>query len=124
MVPCQNESEVIKEAKALCDSTIREAKAHQTNLIREAEAQHATCIREAEVNCTSIITEAEDCCTMALRKAESHCAKQACSIQLLHAEGMQHLEMQAIEEEWKNHLSFLAALEWHYRPVPQKPMGY
>ena len=108
----QNESdttEAIKEAKALCDFTIREAEAHQTTLIREAEAQHATCIREAEANCTSTIAETENCCSTAIRKVETHCVKQACSIQLSHDEGMQHLETEAIEEEGKDCLSFLAA---------------
>ena len=100
-------TKVIKEAKALCTSTIREAEAHQVTLISKAEAWHATCIREAKANCTSTIAEVEGCCSTAIRKAESCGAKQACSIQLLHAKGMQCLETQAIEEDRKDCLSFL-----------------
>ena len=90
----QNESEAteaIREAKALCGFTIREAKTHHTTLIRKGKA-----------NCASIITEVEVCCITAFRKAESYCAKHAYSIQQLHAEGMQHLEMEAIEEEGRD----------------------
>ena len=76
-------------------------------LISEAEAWQATCIKEAEANCASIIAEAENFCSMVIRKAESHSTKQACSIQQSHAEGMQDLEMEAIGEEGKDHLSFL-----------------
>ena len=126
MALLQNESEAteaIKEAKALCDSTIREAKAHWTTLIREAETQHATCIREAEANCASIITEAEGCCTMAIRKVESHCAKQAHSIQLSHSKGMQCLQIEAIEEEGKDHLSFLTACGTALQASPLEAHG-
>ena len=76
-------------------------KLRPTILISEAEAQHATCIKEAKANCASIIAEAESCCSIAITKVESHGAKQS------HAKGMQHLETEAIEEEGKDHLSFL-----------------
>ena len=111
MILHQNESqmtEAIKKAKVLCASTIREAEAHPVTLISKA-AWHTTCIRESEANYASTIAEAEGCCSTAIRKVESHSAKQACSIKLLHVEGMQCLEMEAIEEEGKDHLSFLAA---------------
>ena len=111
---CQNESETtesIKETKTLCTHTTREAEANQVMLISKAEAWHATCIKEAEANCASIIAEAENCCSTVIRKVESCGTKQACSIQQSHAEGMQHLEMEAIGEEGKDHLSFLAACE-------------
>ena len=122
----QNESkatEAITEAKKLCGSTIREAKACHTTLIREAEAQHATLIREAKANCASIITEAEACCTTAIRKVESCCAEHACSIQQLHAEGMQHLEMEAIKEEGRDHLSFLATCGTALHACPLEAHG-
>ena len=108
----QNESETteaIKEAKALCTCTIRGAEACQAMFIGEAEVWHTTCIREAKAKCASTIVEAENCCSMAIRKAESHSAKQTHSIQQSHAEGMQCLEMEAIEEEGKDHLFFLDA---------------
>ena len=116
-------TEAIKEAQAHDDSTIREAKAHQTTLIREAEALHATCIREAKANCASTIAEAEGCCSMAIRKVESHCAKQACSIQLSHPEGMQHLEMEAMEEEGKDCLSFPSACGTALQACPPEAHG-
>ena len=122
----QNESETceaIMEAKALCDSTIREAKAHWTTVIREAEAWHATCIREAKANYASTIAKAEGCCSMAIRKAESCCAKQACSIQLSQAEGVQHLEMEATEEQGKDHLSSLAACGTALQACPPEAHG-
>ena len=122
----QNELETTKaimEAKALCASTIRGTKAHWATLISEAEAQHATCIRQAEANCASTIVEAEGCCSMAIRKAESHGAKQAHLIQLSHVEGMQCLEMEAIEEEGKDHLSFLAACGTALQSSPPEAHG-
>ena len=122
----QNESETtkaIKEAKALCASTIREAKAHQATLISEAEAWHYTCIREAEANCTSTIAEADNCCSMAIRKAESCGAKQAHSIQLSHAKGMQCLETEAIEEEGKDCLSFLTTCGTALQASPPEACG-
>ena len=122
----QNESEnteAIKEAKALCTSTIREAKAHWATLISEAEAWHATCIREAKANCASTIAEVEGCCSTSIRKAESHGAKEACIIQLSHAKGMQCLETEAIEEEGKDHLSFLATCGTALQAIPPEAHG-
>ena len=92
-------------------------------LISEAEAWHATCIREAEANCASTIAEVEGCCSTAVRKAESHCAKQAHSIQLLHAKGMQCLEMESIEEEGKDCLSFLTFCGTALQACPPEAHG-
>ena len=116
-------TEAIREANTLCGSTIREAKAHCTTLVREAEAKHTTLIREAEANCASIITEAEAHCTTAIRKAESHCAKHAHSIQQLYTDGMQHLEMEAIEEEGQDNLSFLTACGTALHTCPPEAHG-
>ena len=65
----------------------------------EVEVHLATYIREAEANCASIITEAVTHCAADIRKAESHYMEHACSIQQSHAEGMHHLETEAMEEE-------------------------
>ena len=92
--------------------------------IRETEAHHATHIREAEANCTSIITQAETHCTADIRKAESHCVEHACSIQQSHAEGMQHLETEAMEKEGRDHLFFLATWGMALQACHQKPMEY
>ena len=51
----------------------------------------------------------ENCYSTVIRKAESCSTKQAHSIQQSHAKGMQHLEMEAIGDEGKDHLSFLTA---------------
>ena len=92
-------------------------------LISEAEAQHATCISEAKAKCASTIAEVENYCSMAIRKAESHSTKQACSIQQSYAEGIQHLEMEAIEEEGKDCLYFLVVCRTAIQASPPKPMG-
>ena len=84
------------EAKAT--EAIREANAHCGATIREAESHHTTHIREAEANYTSIIMEAEAHYTADIRKVESHCVEHTCSIQQLHAQGMQCLETEAMEE--------------------------
>ena len=116
----QNEAgatEAIREAKAHCGATIGKVEAHHNTHIRKAKAHHATLIREAEANCTSnvgeaeaictsIIMEAEAHCTADVRKVESCCAEHAHSIQQLHTECMQHLEMEAMEEEGRDCLSF------------------
>ena len=144
----QNEAEAteaIREAKTHCGLTIREAEAWCTTLTREAESHHAihireaeaTCatyikeaeakcawiIMEAEANCTSIIAEAEACCTTDVRKLESCCAEHACSIQQLHTEGMQHLEMEAIEEEGRHCLYFLATCGTALQACPPETHG-
>ena len=97
----QNEAEATK--------AIREAKAHCGATISEADACFTTHVREAEANCTSIIMGVEAPCTAGIRKVESHCAEHAHFIQQLHGDGMQHLEVEAMEEEERDHLSFLAA---------------
>ena len=94
----QNEAEAIREAKTHCGAAIRGAEAHCATGIREVEAQ-----------CSTTIMEAEACCAADIREAESQCVDHAHSIQQLHADGMQHLEMEAMEEEGRDCLSFLAA---------------
>ena len=101
MALCWNEAEATE--------AIKEAKAHCGAAVREAEACHATLIREVEDDCTTTVVEAEAHCTTDIRKAESHCMEKACSIHQLHAEDTQCLEKEAIEEEGRDHLSFLAA---------------
>ena len=89
-------TEAIKEAKAHCGYAIREAEACHTTLGREVEAHHATAEVGAHYNTD-------------IRKAESHCMEKAHSIQQLHADNMQYLEMDALEEEGRDCLSFLVA---------------
>ena len=106
----QNESEIteaIKAVKALCAWTIREAEANCAVLISEAKVQHATCIKEAEANCTHTLAEA------------SHVQL----IQQLHTKDIQHLEAEAIEEEKRDYLTFLAACGTSLRASPPKAHG-
>ena len=95
----------LHQNNAEATEAIRKAKAHCRATIREVEAHHTTHIREAEANCASVIMEAEACCTADIRRAKSCCAEHAHSTQQLHAEGMQHLETEAMEEEGRDHLS-------------------
>ena len=70
----QNESDIteaIKEAKALCSSTIRDVEAHLAALISKAEVWHAACIKEVEANCAHTLAEAENCCSTAIRESEA-----------------------------------------------------
>ena len=95
----------------------------QLSLVKHKLSMLLIYIREAEANCASTIAEAEGWCSMAIMKAESRSAKQAPSIQLLHAQGMQYLEMEAIEEEGKNCLSFLTACGTALQASPPKANG-
>ena len=114
----------LHQNEAEATETIREAKAHCGATIRELESHCTTCIREAEANCASTIMEAEAHCTAEIRKAESGCVECACSIQQSYAEAMQHLETEAMEEEGRDHLSFLTACGMALQACPQKPVGY
>ena len=93
-------------------------------LVSKAEAQHATCIKEAKANCVSIIAEMENCSSMVIRKAESCSAKEAYSIQQSHAEGMQHLETEAIGEEGKTTSPSLLPVGQPFGPATLKTMGF
>ena len=110
------------EAKAT--KAIREAKAHCGATTREVEAHCTTHIREAEANFASFIMEAEAHCTADIKRAESHCVEPAHSIQQSHAEGMQWLETETMEEEGRDHLSFLTTCGTALQPCLQKPMWY
>ena len=121
MALCQNESKASKEAKAQCGAAIREVEACHTTLVREAEAHHTTIIREAEDDCATIVAEAH--CTTNIRKAECHCMEKAHSIQQSHAEDMQHLEIDTMEEEGRDHLSFQAACGGALQVCPWSPNG-
>ena len=121
----QNESETteaIKEAKTLCACTIRDTEGHQAVQITEAKVWHATCIKEVEANCAHTLAEAENCCTTAIREAESLGASQAHSIQQSHAKAIQHLEAEAIEEEIRDCLTFLATAVLPSGPALLRPM--
>ena len=77
--------------------------------LHQNKAKATEAIKEAKAHCGATIREAETHCTADIRKAESDCVEHAHSIQQSHAEDMQHLEMEAMEEEGRDHLSFLTA---------------
>ena len=130
----QNESETItaiKEAKALCANkvshlcpkTIWDVETHWTVLISEAEVWHTTHIKEIDDDCTCALAEAENCCSTAIREAESSGTSKTYSIQQSHAKDIQCLEAEAIEEEGKDCLTFLAACGTAFRASPPKACG-
>ena len=122
----QNESETIKtikEAKALCAHTILDVETHQTVLISEAKVWHTTSIKEIEDDCTQALAEAENCCSTTIREAESRGASKAHSIQQSHARDIQHLEAEAIEEEGRDCLTFLATCSTALRASPPEAHG-
>ena len=92
-------------------------------LISEAKIQHTTCIKEAEANHAHTLAEAENCCSTAIREVESWGALQAHSIQQSHAKDIQHLEAEAIEEEERECLTFLAACSTALRVSPSEVHG-
>ena len=126
MALCQNESEttkVIKEAKALSACTSRDVKTCWAVLISEAKVRHTACIKEIKDNCAHALAEAENCYSTAIREAESQGASHACSIQQSHAKYIQHLEAEAIEEERRDCLAFLATCVTTLRASPPKACG-
>ena len=92
-------------------------------LISEAKVWHTTCIKEVEANCACTLAEAENYCSTAIREAESQGTSQACSIQQSHAKDIQDLEAEAIEEERRDYLTFLAACSTALRNSPPEACG-
>ena len=57
------------------------------------------------------IKEADACCLLAIWEMESWGDAQACSIQQSHAEDIQHLEEESLEEERRGQLNFLSTCQ-------------
>ena len=115
-------TEAIREAKALCARTIQDTETHQAVLISKAKVWHTACIKEIKDDCTHALSEAENHCSTAIREAESSSASKAHLIQQSHTKDMQHLEAEAIEEEGRDCLTFLATFSAALRASPSK--GY
>ena len=96
---------------------------HHTVLISKAKVWHAACIKEIEDNCACTLAKAENYCSTAIREAESGCTSKAHLIQQSHTKDIQHLEAEAIEEEGRNHLTFLASCGTALRASPPKAHG-
>ena len=69
------------------------------------------------------VREAGSHCAAEIREAESYSAAQACSIQQSHLEGMQSLKTDALEEEGRDHLSFLSACGAALQACPPNVLG-
>ena len=67
--------------------------------------------RKLRLSALILIQEAKTLCSTAIREAEAWGASQAGSLQQSHAETIQHLEEEAIEEESKGQLNFLPACQ-------------
>ena len=65
----------------------------------------------------------ENHCSTTIREAESSTASKSCSTQQAHAKDIQHLEVEAIEEEGKDHLVFLTTCGAALRTSPPKGCG-
>ena len=95
----------------------------QTALISEAKVQHATLIKEIDNNCAHTSAEAENCCSSAIGGAESLGASNVHSIQQSHAKDIHHLEVEANEEEGRDHLAFLTTCSAALRANPLEAHG-
>ena len=84
-----------------------------TETIREANAYYVATVREVESHCVAEI-----------RQAESYSMAQAHSIKQSHLEGMQHLEVAALEEEGRDCLSFLSVCRVALQACLQMPLGH
>ena len=116
-------TEAIKEAKALCAHTIWDAETCWTVLISKAKVWHAAHMKGIEDDCACTLAEAENCCSTAIREADSSGTSKACSIQQSHTKDIQFLEAEAIKEEGRDHLAFLATCGPVLRPSPPKAHG-
>ena len=116
-------TKAVKEAKALCACTIWDMETCQTALISKAEVWHAVCLKGIEDECSLALAEVENCWSTTIGEAESNNASRGCSTQQSHAKDIQHLEVEAIEEEGKDCLAFLTTFGAAFRASPPKSCG-
>ena len=110
-------------SKGLCTCTIQDVETYWTGLISEAKVWHIAHIKEIEDNCARTLAEVENCCSTAIREAESSGTFKAHWIQQSHAKDIQHLEAEAIEEEGRDCLAFLATCGTALRASPPEAHG-
>ena len=104
------------QSQAEANEAIQKEKVHWGTAIREVETCYAPQLlwKWKLVNAATNIWEAESCC-----------ADQVYSIHQSHVSSMQHLEMEALEEEGRDHLCFLAASGAALQAYPpQACIGY
>ena len=80
-------------------------------------------IKEAKAHCMYSIKEAEAHCSLAIWEVESWGSAQACSIQQSHAEDVQHLKEESLEEERRDQLNFLSTCQAALKASPPKFHG-
>ena len=94
-------------------------------LISKAEVWHATCLKEIEDMTAPLpLAEVENHCSTTIREAESSSTSKAHSTQQVHTKDIQCLEAEAIEEEGKNHLTFLTACSAALRASPPEGLWH
>ena len=91
--------------------------------IKEAKAVCACAIWEAKAICSVAIKEAETICCAAIREAETCRVSQAESLHREHAEVIQHLEEQVIQDEGKRQIDFLSACQVALNTSPGELRG-
>ena len=87
------------------------------------EAQTTKAIKEMRAHCTTVIWDAKAMCTAAIREAEAACTEHAHILQQSHGECMQEMEREAIEEEGRDHQSFLTSCGEALWVCPPKAHG-
>ena len=113
-------TEAIKEVRALCAPTIWDVETCQMAKLSEAKVWHAACVKGIEDRCSLALAEVENHYSTTIREAQSSSTSRAQSTQQSHATDIQCLEMEAIEEEGKDHLSFLTTCSAALRASPPK----
>ena len=73
------------------------------------EAQTAKAIKKARACYEATIWDAEATCAAAIREADTACVECTHILQQSHREHMQEMEREAIEEEGRDHQTFLTA---------------
>ena len=91
--------------------------------VSEAKVWHATFLKGIEDKCSLALAEVESCCSTTIREAESNGTSRVHSTQKSHAKDIQHLEVEAIEEEGMDCLTFLTACGAALRASPPKGCG-
>ena len=116
-------TEAIKEVRALCAHTIWDVETHGMALISEAKVQSTTCLKGIEDECSLALAEVENHCSKTIREAESNGTSRTHSTQQSHTKDIQCLEEEAVEKEGKDHLNFLTTCGAALRTSPPKGHG-
>ena len=92
-------------------------------LISKAKVQHVVCLKDIEDNCSLALAEVEKHCSTTIWEVESSSTSKSFSTQQAHVKDIQHLEVEAVEEEGKDCLTFLITCGAALRASPPKGHG-